>query len=182
MKLRGTLRRMTSWTSERDEHTEAYLSSCTSTKVSHAQLTPLIGYPTGISGHAYTPHHSIQTSTVYIRICEHTERETSKVQDYCGEEPVQAIGKLYLWQIRGDRIETNESEVSTTWNEREAIIQKHEYDMIAGTTMYSKNLIDIKLNTPVHKVVKPFFIGLLFWTCPNTSSTISTTTCSKNIR
>ena len=30
--------------------------------------------------------------------------------------------------------------------------------MIAGTTMYSKNLIGIKLNTPVIKVVKPFFI------------------------
>ena len=26
---------------------------------------------------------------------------------------------------------------ATTWNEREAIIQKYEYDMIAGTTMYS---------------------------------------------
>ena len=48
---------------------------------------------------------------------------------------------------------------STTWNEREAIIQKHGYDMIAGTTMYSENLIGIKLNTPVRKVVKPFFIG-----------------------
>ena len=31
--------------------------------------------------------------------------------------------------------------------------------MIAGTTMYSENLIGIKLNTPVRKVVKPFFIG-----------------------
>ena len=31
--------------------------------------------------------------------------------------------------------------------------------MIAGTTMYSENLIGIKLNTPVHKVEKPFFIG-----------------------
>ena len=47
---------------------------------------------------------------------------------------------------------------ATTWNEREAIIQKHGYDMIAGTTMYSENLIGIKLNTPVRKVVKPFFI------------------------
>ena len=48
---------------------------------------------------------------------------------------------------------------ATTWNEREAIIQKYGYDMIAGTTMYSENLIGIKLNTPVRKVVKPFFIG-----------------------
>ena len=48
---------------------------------------------------------------------------------------------------------------ANTWNEREAIIQKHGYDMIAGTTMYSENLIGIKLNTPVHNVVKPFFIG-----------------------
>ena len=48
---------------------------------------------------------------------------------------------------------------ATTWNEREAIIQKHGYDMIAGTTLYSENLIGIKLNTPVRKVEKPFFIG-----------------------
>ena len=48
---------------------------------------------------------------------------------------------------------------TTTWNEREAIIQKHGYDMIAGTTMYSENLIGIKLNTPVRKEVKPYFIG-----------------------
>ena len=44
-------------------------------------------------------------------------------------------------------------------NEREAIIQKYTYDVIAGTTMYSENLIGIKLDTPVRKVVKPFFIG-----------------------
>ena len=31
--------------------------------------------------------------------------------------------------------------------------------MIAGTTMYSENLIGIKLNKPVRKMVKPFFIG-----------------------
>ena len=48
---------------------------------------------------------------------------------------------------------------ATTWNEREAIIQKHGYDMIAGTTMHSENLIGIKLNTPVRKVMKPLFIG-----------------------
>ena len=48
---------------------------------------------------------------------------------------------------------------ANTWNEREAIIQKHGYDMIARTTMYSDNLIGIKLNTPVSKVEKPFFIG-----------------------
>ena len=48
---------------------------------------------------------------------------------------------------------------ANTWNEREAIIQKHGYDMIAGTTTYSENLISIKLNTPVCKVEKPFFIG-----------------------
>ena len=65
---------------------------------------------------------------------------------------------------------------ATTWNEREAIIQKYGYDMIAGTTIYSENLIGIKLNTPVRKVVKPFFLDLPFSTCPNTSSTISTTT------
>ena len=47
---------------------------------------------------------------------------------------------------------------ATTWNERKAIIQKHGYYMIVGTTMYSENLIGIKLNTPVRKVVNPFFI------------------------
>ena len=31
--------------------------------------------------------------------------------------------------------------------------------MKAGTTMYSENLIGIKLNTPVRRVEKPFFIG-----------------------
>ena len=48
---------------------------------------------------------------------------------------------------------------ATTWNERKVIIQKHGYDMIVGTTMYSENLIGIKLNTPVRKVVKLFFFG-----------------------
>ena len=48
---------------------------------------------------------------------------------------------------------------ATTWNECEAIIQKHGYDMIIGTTMYSENLIGIKLNTSVRKVEKLFFIG-----------------------
>ena len=48
---------------------------------------------------------------------------------------------------------------ASTWNKREAIIQKHGYDMIAGTTIYSDNLIGIKLNTPVRRVEKPFFIG-----------------------
>ena len=47
---------------------------------------------------------------------------------------------------------------ATTWNEREAIIAKHGYDMIAGTIMYSDNFVGIKLNTPVRKVEKPFFI------------------------
>ena len=30
---------------------------------------------------------------------------------------------------------------ATTWNEREAIIQNHRYDMIAGTIIYSENLM-----------------------------------------
>ena len=41
----------------------------------------------------------------------------------------------------------------------EVINAKHGYDMILGTTIYSENLIGIKLNTPVRKVEKPFFIG-----------------------
>ena len=39
--------------------------------------------------------------------------------------------------------------IPTAWNERETIIQKYRYDLIAGTTIYSKNLIGIKLNTTV---------------------------------
>ena len=34
---------------------------------------------------------------------------------------------------------------ANTWNEREAIIQKHGYDIIARTTIYSENLVGIKL-------------------------------------
>ena len=48
---------------------------------------------------------------------------------------------------------------ASTWNEREAIIQKHGYDMIVGTTIYLENLIGIILNIPVRKVEKPFFFG-----------------------
>ena len=40
---------------------------------------------------------------------------------------------------------------ATSIAEREAIIAKHGYDMITGTTMYSENLIGIKLNTLVRK-------------------------------
>ena len=43
--------------------------------------------------------------------------------------------------------------------EREAIIAKHSYEMILGSTMDSEKLIDMKLNTGVRKVEKPFFIG-----------------------
>ena len=57
------------------------------------------------------------------------------------------------------RLKRMKVKFATTWNEREAIIQKHGHYIIAGTTMYSENLIGIKLNTPVKKVVKPFFIG-----------------------
>ena len=71
--------------------------------------------------------------------------------------------KLLANSIYGKFVETGlkrmKVKFANTWNEREAIIQKHGYDMIAGTTMYSENLIGIKLNTPVYKVVKPFFIG-----------------------
>ena len=51
---------------------------------------------------------------------------------------------------------------ATIWNEREAIIrQKQGYFMIVENAMYSENLIGIKLNTPVRKVEKPFFIGFI---------------------
>ena len=55
---------------------------------------------------------------------------------------------------------------TTTWNEREAIIQKHGYDKITETTIYSKNLIGIKLNTSAKKVVKPFFLGFAILDMP----------------
>ena len=57
----------------------------------------------------------------------------------------------------------------------EAIIAKHSYEMILGSTMDSEKLIDMKLNTGVRKVEKPFFIGLPFLICPSTSYTISIT-------
>ena len=55
----------------------------------------------------YTP----QTSFIHIRIWEHVEWETIQIQDHCGEEPIQVIGKYNVRQIREDWIETNESEV-----------------------------------------------------------------------
>ena len=71
--------------------------------------------------------------------------------------------KLLAYSTYGKFVETGlkrmKVKFATSWNEREAIIQKHGYDMIAGTTMYSENLISIKLNAPMRKVVKPFFIG-----------------------
>ena len=128
--------------------------SCTSSKVSCLLFTPVIGHSTGISCHSHSSHHSIQAGTIHIRICEHVEWETSQVQDHCGEEPLQVIGKIVETGLKRMKVK-----FATTWNERETIIQKHGYDMIAGTTMYSENLIGIKLNTPVRKVEKPFFIG-----------------------
>ena len=71
--------------------------------------------------------------------------------------------KLLANSIYGKFVETGlkrmKVKFATIWNEREAIIQKHRYDMIAWTTVYSKNLIGIKLNIPVCKVMKQFFIG-----------------------
>ena len=71
--------------------------------------------------------------------------------------------KLLAYSTYGKFVETDLKQMkvkfATTWNEREAIIQNHGYVMIAGTTMYFENLIGIKLNTQVRKVVKPFFIG-----------------------
>ena len=73
------------------------------------------------------------------------------------------LSKLLANSTYGKFVETGlkrmKMKFATTWNEREAIIAKHGYDMIAGTTMYSENLIGIKLNTPVRKVEKQFFIG-----------------------
>ena len=71
--------------------------------------------------------------------------------------------KLLANSIYGKFVETGlkrmKVKLATTWNEREAIIQKYGYDMIAWATMFSENLISIKLNTPVRRVVKPFFFG-----------------------
>ena len=68
-------------------------------------------------------------------------------------------GEFELHRLLRAVLKQMEVKFASTWNEREAIIQKHGYDMIAGTTMYSENLIGIKLNTPVRRVAKPFFIG-----------------------
>ena len=68
---------------------------------------------------------------------------------------------------------------ATIWNERKAIIQKYEYYMIAGITMYSENLIGIKLNTPVRKVVKPFFIGFAILDMSKHIITVSATVFSR---
>ena len=48
---------------------------------------------------------------------------------------------------------------ASTWNKREAIIQKHGCDMLVGTIMFTEYLIGIKLNLPMGKVMEPFFIG-----------------------
>ena len=68
---------------------------------------------------------------------------------------------------------------ATIWNERKAIIQKYEYYMIAGITMYSENLIGIKLNTPVRKVVKSFFIGFAILDMSKHIITVSATVFSR---
>ena len=49
------------------------LRSCPSPKVSRALLSVAIGSSTGISHHAHSPTHSIQTGTVHIRVCKHAE-------------------------------------------------------------------------------------------------------------
>ena len=71
--------------------------------------------------------------------------------------------KLLAYSIYVKFVETElkrmKVKFDSTWNERETIIQKHGYDMIAGTTMYFENLIGIKMNTTLRKVVKPFFNG-----------------------
>ena len=72
------------------------------------------------------------------------------------------LGNLTYCKFVENRLKRMKVKFATTWNEREAIIRKHGYYIIAGTTMYSENLIGIKLNTPVRKVVKPFFIGFAF--------------------
>ena len=73
------------------------------------------------------------------------------------------LHQLLANSIYGKFVETGlkrmKVKLATTWNEREAIIQKYGYDMIAWATMFSENLISIKLNTPVRRVVKPFFFG-----------------------
>ena len=97
--------------SERIEYTKTHMWSCTSSIVSRTLLSPSTGYSTRISGHSHTSHHSFQAGTVHLRVRQHVEWETSKVQNHFEEEPVQAVGKLHLWQVRGDWIDTNESEV-----------------------------------------------------------------------
>ena len=51
--------------------------------------------------------------------------------------------------------------------------------MIAETTMYSENIIGIKLNTSVRKVERPFFIGFAILDMSKHIITVSATTCSR---
>ena len=43
--------------------------------------------------------------------------------------------------------------------EREAIVQKHGYDIIASSTMYADDLIGLKIEMPVKRIAMPLFIG-----------------------
>ena len=70
--------------SERNEYTKTHMWSCASPKVSCSLFTPSPWHSTGISCHLHSSHHSIQTGSIHIWICEHVEWETSKVQDHCG--------------------------------------------------------------------------------------------------
>ena len=58
---------------QRGEYTETHLRSCTSPKVSRSLLSAAIGHSTGISHHAHPPPHSIQTSTLHLRIRQYAQ-------------------------------------------------------------------------------------------------------------
>ena len=77
----------------------------------------LFTFSTGIVCHTQLSHHSIQTNSVHLRICEHVERKTSQIQDHCGEEAAQVIGKFAETGLKRMKVK-----LATSQNEREAII------------------------------------------------------------
>ena len=105
------LRRTISWTKWKNRiHRISYVILYL-IESSFSLFTPSTGHSTGILSHIHPSPHTFQAGTIHIRICKHVEWERSKVLDHYGEEPLQVIGKFNLWQIRGDWVETNESEV-----------------------------------------------------------------------
>ena len=81
--------------------------------------------------------HTLGTRSIYFRVCKHFSRKRVKPKIIVESK----IYKLLANSTCGTFVETvlkrMKVKFATTWNDREDIIQKHEYDIIAGPTMYS---------------------------------------------